>query len=963
MPRLEVPRGGAVCLTGPSGTGKTTLLSILGLLRTATWVDRLEVALPGGERPLLVQSGTAAIAPAAREALRARHVGFALQAGALLGALRAEEDVVLPLHALGLGRAERARALALFAGLFAGDAARARRLRPRALSGGQRQRVLLARAVAHGPALVLADEPTSNLDRHTAFAAVRALLDRRADEAAGLSGTTVVIVSHDPELPRAFDLPVVRLRTWPELSWFATLADEPPPPPEGARAAATPGAVTVREPVALPPDPPLPARPGALRRGARLAALAVRDALHERTLALSFVLVVVCLALPVLLLFGLENGLVDRLTRSIRQSPSLSRLRIEPWRASTRLTSDLARELAQGTPGVRHVSLYRSVGAKLRFRAPGDRAPLPPLDHELLVSTRAEDVAMRARLGLEGDLQADGFELYQLDPDDPLLATLGLPRLSGRALEVVLYRAHAQKLLTWAVHNGSVPAGTRLEQGSIELGVQRDGVWTWLPLALAGLVESEAQEEHQVGWIPPALVDALEAFREGYPASLEGHDLPGSGDARGEPIPAWEGLLLYTTRDPARGPCDPDALALLRGFELEPVALPLDDPRATLHGWLDRSALDGGCPPLPAIQQVVLLRGPGGHPLRLAARDLEALEERLERRDGRDEAVCLRYTSPVPVRLEGREYQALGLPEEYPGRLARYARTRVGQARPPLDGPWDLRGHPRREELGPFLALAPGGAPEARLKEDPLPRTSRLELPGGTYEVAALLRPQRAGADDPLAAWLYLPDRLLALDRARASGEVAYDGTRAAFHPARRGEVEYRRAFVYPDDVDAIPELQERLRRDFDVHAPGAFAVKELRANAGRLAQLVAVVYGSTCLAALVTVWLVTGMGVRQRLPIVGVLRLAGFSRGAVLWFITARNLALMLAALGLVLVLGAVACAVLERVVAPGACQLGWRDLAMVVLMVGGSCAAAFVHAGWRAARFDPVRLVEHVA
>lgn len=961
VPRLEVPRGGAVCLTGPSGTGKTTLLTVLGLLRAATWVDRLAVALPGSDAPVVVQSGATSIDAAAREALRARHVGFALQAGALLGALRAEDDVCLPLTALGLGREERERALGLFEALFAGDAARVRRLRPRALSGGQRQRALLARAVAHRPALVLADEPTSNLDRHTAFAAVRALLDRKGDERSGLSNTTVVIVSHDPELPRAFDLPVVSLRTWPHLSWFATLADQPPPP-TALPIAPAPAPIEVRpleQPRAIAAEP----RPASLRRTARLAALAVEDALHERTLALSFVLVVVCLALPVLLLFGLENGLVDRLTKSIRQSPSLSRLRIEPWRASTRLTSELASQLARTTPGVRHVSLYRSVGAKLRFRAPGDLAPVPPLDTERLVSNREEDTALRARLGLEGDLQADAFELYQLDPADPLLSTLGLPPLSGRALEVVLYRAHASKLLEWAVKNGSVPAGTRLEQGGLELGVHRDGTWTWLPLGLAGLVESEAQEEHQVGWIPAALVDALEAFREGYPASLEGHDLPGSGVARGEAIPTWDGLLLFTTRDPSRGPCDPDAQALLRGFELEATALAKDDPRATLHGWLDRAALDGAVPPLPAIRQVLLLRGPNGAALRLAARDLDALEERLERNDGRDEAACLRYTAPVRARLDGVEIDALGLPEEYPGRLARYARTRVGHARPPLDGPWDLRGHPAREATGPFVALVPGGAPEARLKDATLARANRLELPGGAYEVARVARPQVASADDPLARWLYLPDRLLALDRARAARDVAFDGTRGTFHPARRGEVEYRRAFVYPEDVDAIPELQERLRRDFDVHAPGAFAVKELRANAERLGQLVAIVYAFTCLASLVTVWLVTGMGVRQRLPIVGVLRLAGFSRSAVLWFITARNLALLGAALALVLGLGALASAVLDRAVAPGACRIGARELGLVCLMVGGSSAAAFVHAGWRAARYDPVRLVEHVA
>src|SRR5690606_36959172 len=109
-----------------------------------------------------------------------------------------------------------------------------------------------------------------------------------------------------------------------------------------------------------------------------------------------------------LLLLGLRNGLVEALARGIRQSPTLARLRIEPLRAETRLTPETARELSRATPGVRHVALHRSVGVKLRFRAPGDRAPVPPLDQALLASARPEDVALRRALGLEGDLQADG---------------------------------------------------------------------------------------------------------------------------------------------------------------------------------------------------------------------------------------------------------------------------------------------------------------------------------------------------------------------------------------------------------------------------------------------------------------------------------------------------------------------------------------------------------------------------
>ena len=278
VPDFEVRAGEFLCLVGPSGCGKTTLLSILGLLREPTWVDELALHVgalddPDNLDPLVIQRGARKIDARTKERLRMMNVGFALQSGSLLGALSSQENVDLPLHATGryLEAAKRAQTTeerdALFDALFrqrsrpglgedrlapksAANSARVRGLRPSMLSGGQRQRVLLARSIVHRPVLVFADEPTNNLDQQSAFAAVEALLEMREQWA----DTTIVMVTHDLALPERFDLPLVRLRSFPEAPWFGTLEGEPAPRLGGSvhpvPALGAPGEETPSEPAA-----------------------------------------------------------------------------------------------------------------------------------------------------------------------------------------------------------------------------------------------------------------------------------------------------------------------------------------------------------------------------------------------------------------------------------------------------------------------------------------------------------------------------------------------------------------------------------------------------------------------------------------------------------------------------------------------------------------------------------------
>ena len=189
---LDVADGEYAAVVGPSGCGKSTLLNLMGA------IDR-----PTAGTVTIAGRDVSALRDAEATRFRLLHVGFVFQRFYLLPALSAIENVMLPMAEAGVGRAERReRAHELLS--YVGLAARARH-RPSQLSGGEQQRVAIARALANRPRLVLADEPTGELDASTG-AEVIALLARVNAE-----GATVVVVTHDLELAGAARR-VVRMR-------------------------------------------------------------------------------------------------------------------------------------------------------------------------------------------------------------------------------------------------------------------------------------------------------------------------------------------------------------------------------------------------------------------------------------------------------------------------------------------------------------------------------------------------------------------------------------------------------------------------------------------------------------------------------------------------------------------------------------------------------------------------------
>jgi putative ABC transport system ATP-binding protein len=187
---LEIPRGQFAAIMGPSGSGKSTLLGLLAGLDSPTTG---QVILDGEDITNLGEDEMAL--------LRGRKIGFVFQSYHLLPTLTAEENVLLPMELAGGGNGGRARARELLDRV--GLAGRFDHY-PVQLSGGEQQRVALARAFALRPPILLADEPTGNLDSATGRAVLDLILALHRDQ-----GTTMVMVTHEQTLAESADRRIV----------------------------------------------------------------------------------------------------------------------------------------------------------------------------------------------------------------------------------------------------------------------------------------------------------------------------------------------------------------------------------------------------------------------------------------------------------------------------------------------------------------------------------------------------------------------------------------------------------------------------------------------------------------------------------------------------------------------------------------------------------------------------------
>lgn len=178
---LEVASGEYISVMGPSGSGKSTLLNVLGLLDTPTsgafWFDGVNTSTMSDEE---------------LAATRQRHIGFVFQSFHLVPRMTALENVELPMLLAGTPPAERdRRGRQALQGVGLADR---QDHRPAQLSGGERQRVAIARAIVMQPRLLLADEPTGNLDSASGAEVIRIMEELNA------AGLTLVVVTHDPQI-------------------------------------------------------------------------------------------------------------------------------------------------------------------------------------------------------------------------------------------------------------------------------------------------------------------------------------------------------------------------------------------------------------------------------------------------------------------------------------------------------------------------------------------------------------------------------------------------------------------------------------------------------------------------------------------------------------------------------------------------------------------------------------------
>ncbi len=190
---LNIDRGEIVAIMGPSGSGKSTLMHLLGALDT-----------PSAGTASLEGHNLHELSENELVTLRGKKVGFVFQTFNLIQSLTAQKNVELPMIFQGVrksARAERARALLEKVGL-----GERMKHRPNELSGGERQRVAIARALANDPEILLADEPTGNLDSETGATILELLKKLSIDE-----GKTMILITHDPDAA-AIAHRIVRLR-------------------------------------------------------------------------------------------------------------------------------------------------------------------------------------------------------------------------------------------------------------------------------------------------------------------------------------------------------------------------------------------------------------------------------------------------------------------------------------------------------------------------------------------------------------------------------------------------------------------------------------------------------------------------------------------------------------------------------------------------------------------------------